>query len=56
MHLKQTTYTLLLTLGRIQAVGTVLESTGVHSEVSKLTYERVGHDLECKCRERCIIR
>ena len=56
MHLKQTAYTLLLTLGRVQAVGTVLEGTGVHSEVSKLTYERVGHNLECKCRERCIIR
>ena len=56
MHLKQTAYTLLLTLGRVQAVGTVLEGTGVHSEVSKLTYERVGHDLKCECRERCVIR
>ena len=56
VHLHDTAYTLLLALGSIQNIGTGIQCTGIYSEVSKLTYKRVSHDLECKSCERLIIR
>ena len=55
MHLKDTANTLFFALCSIQYVGTGVQSTGIYTEVSKLTYERVCHDLECKSCERLFI-
>ena len=56
MHLQDTADTLLLVLGRVEHIGTGVHRTRVNAEVSKLTYEGVGHDLECKSRKRLLIR
>ena len=55
MHLQDTSYTFLLVLSSIEYIRTGIQSTGIYTEVSKLTYERVSHDLECKCSERLFI-
>ena len=56
MHLKQTADTLLLALGSVQYIGTGLADAGVNTEVSKLSYERVCHNLEYQSGERLLIR
>ena len=56
VHLKDTANTLFLALGSIQNVGTGIHGTGVHTEECQLTYERVGHDLECQSCERLFVR
>ena len=55
MHLKDTSYTLLLILGSIKYIRTGVQGTGVHTDKCKLTYKRVSHNLECKCGERLFI-
>ena len=55
MHLKDTSNTLFFVLCCIQYVWTGVHNTWVHTEVSQLTYERVGHDLEYKSRERLFV-
>ena len=49
MHLKDTSHTLLFILGSIQYIGTGFHGTGVNTEESQLSYERIGHDLKCQC-------
>jgi len=56
MHLQDTSYTFLLVLSSIEYIRTGIQRTGIYTEVSELTYERVSHDLECKCSERLFIR
>ena len=55
VHLQDTADTLLLSLGRIQYVGTGVQRTGVNAEKCELSDKRISHDLECQCRERLII-
>ena len=56
MHLKDTSYTLLLTLGSIQYVRTGCQCTRVNTEISQLTNEWVSHDLECKSSKWLFVR
>ena len=55
VHLKETSYTLLLILGSVQYIGTGINGTRVCTEVSKLTYKGVSHNLECECCERLFV-
>ena len=54
MHLQQTTDTLFLVLSSIVYIRTRLKRTRVNTQVSKLTNEGVGHDLECQCCKRSL--
>jgi hypothetical protein len=56
MHLQDTSNTFLFIFCCIQHIRTSVHSTGIHTEVSKLTYEGVCHDLECQSRKRLFIR
>ena len=56
MHLKDTSNTLFFILCSIQYIRTRVHCTRVNSEVSKLTYEWVCHDLKYESRERLFIR
>ena len=56
VHLKDTSYTLLLLFGRIIYVGTGIHGSGVYTEECKLSYEGVCHNLKCQCGERLFVR
>ena len=55
MHLKDTSYTFLFILCGIKYVGTGVHGSGVNTEICQFSYERVRHNLECKCGERFFI-
>ena len=56
MHLQNTSDTLFLVLGCVQAVRSGIDRTGIHAEERKLTDEGIRHDLERKCRKRLRVR
>ena len=49
MHLQNTADAFLFVLGRVQYIGTRFQCTGIDSEESQLTDERICHDLESQC-------
>ena len=55
MHLQDTSHTLFFVLRRIQHIGTGVDRAGIYTEERQLADKRIGHDLECQCRERLFI-
>ena len=55
VHLQDTAHTLLDTLGAVEHGGTLLQSTGVHTEVAQLADIRVGGDLEGQSGEGSLV-
>ena len=55
VHQQDSADTLALTLGRVQNRFAGLDCAGIDTEEAQTADEGVGHDLECKSGERCII-
>ena len=54
MHLEELSDALLLLLGRVEDLGAGSSVPGVHADVGQTAEERVRHNLEGQCRERCV--
>ncbi len=55
MHLKDTSNTLFFIFCCVQYVRTGVHGSGIYTEVCKLSYKRVSHDLKCQSGERLFI-
>ena len=55
VHQKDTSKTLLLVFGRVQNIRTGFGGSGINTEISQFTNERIGHDLEGKSSERLTV-
>ena len=55
MHLKNTTETLSYTLFGVQRRFACVDATRINTEEAEFAHIRVGHYLECECRERSVI-